>query len=60
MKGFRECAYRYELDLETLVWMRGAPLPTSDAARASEMPALRIATVVLLFDKPANAGAKGA
>ena len=39
----RECNYRKELDMETLVWTRGRAFPLSPAGKPPALPALRIA-----------------
>ena len=41
MKTIRECIYRYELDLETLVWTRDADMPLLHL----DEPAVRISSI---------------
>ena len=39
MKSVRECTNRYELDLDTLIWTRGAQFPLSDLPTRLKCPA---------------------
>ena len=42
-KSSRECIYRKELDMETLVWTRGRAFPLSRSGKPPEMPTMRLA-----------------
>lgn len=42
MKRVRECVQGAELDLQTLVWTRGAAFPLSAVGKPPEMSALRV------------------
>jgi hypothetical protein len=52
MKSVRECLSRYELDLETLIWTRGAEFPLSMLAERLKCPRCGSRRVVLLFNRP--------
>jgi hypothetical protein len=54
MKSVRECAYRYELDMETLVWTRGAAFPLSRLESCLKCPRCGSRRVVLIYQPPAN------
>jgi len=43
MKSIRECKASIQLDLDTLIWTRGAVFPVSMLEGRSEMSALRLA-----------------
>jgi hypothetical protein len=60
MHRFRECAYRYELDLESLIWTRGAVYPLSMLPERLRCPRCGSRRVVLLFDRPAGQGGAAA
>jgi len=52
MKSIRECHREYELEMETLVWTRGAGLPLSDLAGRLRCPACRSLKVAVAFMPP--------
>jgi hypothetical protein len=54
MKSRRECAYRRELDLETLVWTRGPNFPLSSLNGRLMCPRCRSRRVAVLFQPPAD------
>lgn len=58
MKRFRECVNRYELDIETLIWTRGAQFPVSMLESRLKCPRCGSRRVVLLFDMPSQPMAK--
>lgn len=54
MKSVRECVYREELDLATLVWTRGAAFPLARLESRLKCPRCGSRRVVLIFDVPAQ------
>ena len=52
MKTKRECTYRRELDLETLVWTRGQNFPLSSLDGRLMCPRCRSRRVAVLFQPP--------
>lgn len=52
MKSIRECFREYELDMETLVWTRGAAMPLSDLSGRLRCPACRSLKVSVAFVPP--------
>ena len=59
-KSSRECGYRYELDMQTLVWTRGRAFPLSSLESRLRCPKCGSRNVVVLFQPPTNvAVAKG-
>jgi hypothetical protein len=54
MKRHRECVYRAELDLETLVCTRGRDFPLSLLPSRMRCPRCGSREVALLFDPPAE------
>jgi DNA-directed RNA polymerase subunit RPC12/RpoP len=48
----RECVYRHELDLETLVWTRGATYPLARLESRLKCPRCGSRRVALLFHVP--------
>jgi hypothetical protein len=54
MKSVRECKASIRLDLETLVWTRGAAFPISMLEGRLKCPRCGSRRVVLLFDLPGN------
>jgi DNA-directed RNA polymerase subunit RPC12/RpoP len=60
LKSIRECKARVDLDLETLVWTRGAAFPVSMLEGRLRCPACGSRRVVLLFDLPGRPMAKSA
>ncbi|MFL1873744.1 hypothetical protein ACIKT0_00710 [Hansschlegelia beijingensis] len=52
MKSIRECHREYELEMETLVWTRGAGLPLGDLAGRLRCPACRSLKVAVAFMPP--------
>jgi hypothetical protein len=55
MKSIRECVYRYELGMETLVWTRGAAFPLSRLESGLKCPRCGSRRVVLIYEPPTNA-----
>jgi hypothetical protein len=60
MKSIRECTYRRELDLETLIWTRGAAFPISLLSERLKCPRCGSRRVALLFDLPPEPAAQRA
>jgi hypothetical protein len=60
MKTVRECKASIRLDLETLIWTRGAAFPVSMLESRLKRPRCGSRRVVLLFDLPSNPVAKRA
>jgi hypothetical protein len=58
MKRIRECKASIELDLDTLIWTRGAAFPVSMLESRLKCPRCGSRRVVLLFDLPAGSMAK--
>ena len=56
-KSSRECSYRKELDLETLVWTRGRAFPLSRLEARLRCPRCGSRDIVCLFEPPASATA---
>jgi hypothetical protein len=56
-KSSRECIYRKELDMETLVWTRGRTFPLSRLESRLRCPQCGSRQIVVLFDPPANVAA---
>jgi hypothetical protein len=54
MKTTRECMGTPELDLETLVWTRGADFPFARLESRMKCPRCGSRRVVLLFDIPSQ------
>ena len=54
LKSIRECTESTELDLETLVWTRGADFPLSGLGSRLKCPRCGSRRVVLLFDLPSE------
>jgi hypothetical protein len=54
MKSIRECIYKEELDLRTLVWTRGRAFPLSLLASRLRCPRCGSRDVALLFKVPAE------
>jgi hypothetical protein len=52
MKSIRECDYRRQLDLQTLVWTRGRNFPVSRLESRLMCPRCGSRRVMLLFDVP--------
>lgn len=52
MKSIRECTFRQDLDLDTLIWTRGGPFPLSRLAQRMICPACRSPRVAILFETP--------
>jgi hypothetical protein len=53
-KSSRECGYRNELDLETLVWTRGRAFPLARLDARLRCPRCGSRDVVCLFEPPAS------
>jgi len=60
MKRIRECKASIRLDLETLIWTRGASFPVSMLESRLKCPRCGSRRVVLLFDFPGGPLAKRA
>jgi hypothetical protein len=61
MEGYkhkRECGYRAELDLKTLVCTRGRAFPLALLASRLKCPRCGCPQVAVLFDPPTNVGAR--
>jgi hypothetical protein len=54
LKSIRECKASIRLDLNTLVWTRGAKVPISMLEGRLKCPQCGSRRVVLLFDLPSN------
>jgi len=54
----RECNYRKELDMETLVWTRGKAFPLSRLEARLRCPRCGSHNVVVLFAPPRSAAAR--
>jgi hypothetical protein len=52
MKSIRECVRGAELDLESLVWTRGASFPIADLASRMKCPKCGSRRVRITFDVP--------
>ena len=52
MKSIRECSYRAELNMQTLVWTRGPNFPLSRLESRLMCPECGSRRVSLLFDVP--------
>jgi hypothetical protein len=52
MKSHRECGKRSDLDLETLVWTRGAEFPLSRLESRLKCPRCGSRNVALIFGVP--------
>ena len=52
MKSIKECVYRYDLNMETLIWTRGAQFPLSNLATRLKCPRCGSRQIALLFDIP--------
>jgi hypothetical protein len=60
MKSIRECVSRYDLDLDTLIWTRGAAFPISMLAERLKCPRCGSRRVALMFNLPGAPIAKRA
>jgi transposase-like protein len=56
MKRVRECVHGAELDLQTLVWTRGAAFPVARLESRMKCPRCGSRRVVLLFEPPSTRG----
>jgi len=54
-KSSRQCAYRRELDVETLVWTRGRAFPLSRLETRLRCPKCGSRHIVVLFQPPDRA-----
>lgn len=54
MKSIRECVYRAELDLDTLIWTRGRDFPLSWLETRLRCPRCGSRRVIVLFEPPTN------
>jgi len=54
-KSSRQCSYRRELDVETLVWTRGRAFPLSRLETRLRCPKCGARNIVVLFQPPNNA-----
>jgi hypothetical protein len=57
-RSSRECVYKAELDVESLVWTRGRDFPVNRLAERLRCPRYRSRYVRVLFDPPANAAVR--
>jgi hypothetical protein len=57
MHRHRECMYRGELNMETLVWTRGRAFPLSRLETRLRCPMCGSRDVILMFSVPTNAQA---
>jgi hypothetical protein len=55
MHRHRECVYRAELDMETLVWTRGRAFPLAWLQTRLRCPLCGSREVVLMFSPPSSA-----
>ena len=55
MKSIKECVYRAELDMETLVWTRGRRFPLSRLETRLRCPMCGLRDVRLIFTAPREA-----
>ncbi len=55
LQSKKECVYRAELDLETLVWTRGRAFPLSALASRLRCPHCGSRQVTLIYSLPTNA-----
>jgi hypothetical protein len=60
LKTIRECKAAMRLDLDTLVWTRGAAFPVSMLEGKLKCPACGSRRVILLFDLPGKPVVKAA
>ena len=60
MKRIRDCKESIRLDLDTLIWTRGASVPVSMLEGRLKCPRCGSRRVVLLFDLPGSPVAKRA
>jgi hypothetical protein len=56
--SIRECNYRKDLDMETLVWTRGRTFPLSRLESRLRCPRCGSRSVVVLFQPPQRAAAR--
>lgn len=59
-RSSRECTYRRELDLETLVCTRGAAFPLSRLDSRLKCPRCGNPRMVVMFDPPRSGGLRAA
>jgi hypothetical protein len=52
LKSIRECAYRYDLDMETLLWRCGPNFPLSRLESRLMCPRCSSRRVAVIFDVP--------
>jgi DNA-directed RNA polymerase subunit RPC12/RpoP len=60
LKHRRDCGYRTELDLQTLVCTRGRDFPLARIAERLRCPRCGCRRVAVMFDPPANRGVSAA
>jgi hypothetical protein len=60
MKRGRECVYRAELNMETLVWTRGRAFPLSELASRLRCPMCGSRQVTLAFVPPTERNQRAA
>jgi hypothetical protein len=58
MKRIRDCSARYEVDLQTLIWTRGATFPVSMLAERLKCPRCGSRRIALMFNLPGQPVAK--
>lgn len=56
MKSIRECQYRHDLDLLTLVWTRGRAFPLAGLETRMRCPRCGSRRVSVFFQPPSNTG----
>jgi hypothetical protein len=56
--SIRECSYRKDLDMETLVWTRGRGFPLSRLESRLRCPRCGSRNVVVLYQPPQSAAAR--
>jgi hypothetical protein len=59
-KSSRECTFRQELNMATLVWTRGRDFPLSRLESRLRCPRCGSRDIVVLFQPPANTAARRA
>jgi hypothetical protein len=60
MKSIRQCNARYDLDLQTLVWTRGAAFPISMLVGRLKCPRCGSRRIALMFNLPGHSDIKRA
>ena len=60
MKSIRQCTARYDLDIQTLIWTRGAAFPISMLSERLKCPRVGSRRVALMYNLPGHSDAKRA